>query len=383
MINYTRMAFIDVIKYESNSEQFVWKHPVEDLKLGTQLIVNTSQKAFFVKGGQILDEFDSGTTTLKSGNIPLLNKLINLPFGDDSPFQAEVWFVNMMSFLDNKWGTPAPIVLEDPKYNIIVPVRAFGQFGLSIEDPRKFLELLVGNMTDFSVAKVLDYFEGLVISSITSGIGKKIVLDGLSILDIQAIVSDVSSFCQKGIQEEFEKYGIKIENFFIMSINVPEDDPSVIKLKEAKDLAAKVNIAGKDVYQMERSFDVLDKAAENDGTMGDTMGAGMGMGVGFGMGNVMGNMVGNMNTGNQSNLGSGGNTPPPPPNRGEQYYVLIDNKQNGPHNINAIQKMIDQNIVNRQTLIWKKGMTDWGNIMDDKDLKEMVNKIPPPPSNTE
>ena len=185
------------------------------------------------------------------------------------------------------------------------------------------------------------------------------------------------------LQEEFEKYGIKIENFFIMSINVPEDDPSVIKLKEAKDLAAKVNIAGKDVYQMERSFDVLDKAAENDGTMGDTMGAGMGMGVGFGMGNVMGNMVGNMNTGNQSNLGSGGNTPPPPPNRGEQYYVLIDNKQNGPHNINAIQKMIDQNIVNRQTLIWKKGMTDWGNIMDDKDLKEMVNKIPPPPSNTE
>ena len=90
-----------------------------------------------------------------------------------------------------------------------------------------------------------------------------------------------------------------------------------------------------------------------------------------------------MNTGNQSNLGSGGNTPPPPPNRGEQYYVLIDNKQNGPHNINAIQKMIDQNIVTRQTLIWKKGMTDWGNIMDEKDLKEMVNKIPPPPSNTE
>ena len=374
------MAFIDVIKYESNSDEFVWKHPVEDLKLGTQLIVNTSQKAFFIKGGQIFDEFDSGTTTLKTGNIPLLNKLINLPFGDDSPFQAEVWFVNMMSFLDNKWGTPAPILLEDPKYNVIVPVRAFGQFGLSIEDPRKFLELLVGNMTDFSVGKVMDYFEGVVISSITSGIGKKIVLDGLSILEVQAVVSDVSAFCHKLIQEEFEKYGIKIENFFIMSINVPEDDPSVIKLKEAKDLAAKVKITGKDIYQMDRSFDVMDKAAENEGTMGGTMGAGMGMGMGFGMGNVMGNMTGNMNTGNQNKSDSHGNTsPPPPPSQNAQYFVLLENKQNGPHYINAIQDMIKKNLVNRQTLVWKEGMSDWGNIMDQNDLKEMFDKIPPPP----
>ena len=374
------MAFIDVIKYESNSDEFVWKHPVEDLKLGSQLIVNTSQKAFFIKGGQIFDEFESGTTTLKTGNIPLLNKLINLPFGDDSPFQAEVWFVNMMSFLDNKWGTPAPILLEDPKYKVIVPVRAFGQFGLSIEDPRKFLELLVGNMTDFSVDKVMDYFEGVVISSITSGIGKKIVLDGLSILEIQAVVSDVSLFCHKLIQEEFEKYGIKIENFFIMSINVPEDDPSVLKLKEAKDLAAKVNITGKDIYQMDRSFDVMDKAAENEGTMGGTMGAGMGMGMGFGMGNVMGNMTGNMNTGNQNKADSSGNTsPPPPPSANAQYFVLLDNKQNGPHHLNAIQDMINKNMVNRQTLVWKEGMSDWGNIMDQNDLKEMFDKIPPPP----
>lgn len=374
------MAFIDVIKYESNSDEFVWKHPVEDLKLGSQLIVNTSQKAFFIKGGKIFDEFDSGTTTLKTGNIPLLNKLINLPFGDDSPFQAEVWFVNMMSFLDNKWGTPAPILLEDPKYKVIVPVRAFGQFGLSIEDPRKFLELLVGNMTDFSVDKVMDYFEGVVISSITSGIGKKVVLDGLSILEIQAVVSDVSLFCHKLIQEEFEKYGIKIENFFIMSINVPEDDPSVLKLKEAKDLAAKVNIAGKDIYQMDRSFDVMDKAAENEGTMGGTMGAGMGMGMGFGMGNVMGNMTGNMNTGNQNKADTSGNTsPPPPPSANAQYFVLLENKQNGPHRLKAIQDMINRNMINRQTLVWKEGMSDWGNIMDQNDLKEMFDKIPPPP----
>lgn len=371
------MAILDIIKYESNAEQFVWKHPVEDLKLGSQLIVNTSQKAFFVKGGKILDEFNTGTTTLKSGNIPLLNKLINLPFGDSSPFQAEVWYVNMMSFLDNKWGTPAPILLEDPKYKVIVPVRTFGQFGMSIENPRLFLEQLVGNMSDFSVDRVMDYFEGVLISSITSAIGKKIVSEGSSILEIQAILSEVSMFCKQVLQEEFSKYGIKIENFFIMSVNVPEDDPSVIKLKESKDLAAKVDIAGKEIYQMDRSFDVLDKAAENEGTMGDTMGAGMGMGMGFGMGNVMGNMTGNMNTGNQTRQ-SGSSVPPPVP-QSIEYFVLIENKQNGPHTLANLESMMNQNKIDRNTLVWRQGMSDWGNISEQDDLKQLLYRIPPPP----
>jgi membrane protease subunit (stomatin/prohibitin family) len=371
------MAILDIIKYESNAEEFVWKHPVEDLKLGSQLIVNTSQKAFFVKGGKILDEFKSGTTTLKSGNIPLLNKLINLPFGDSSPFQAEVWYVNMISFLDNKWGTPAPILLEDPKYKIIVPVRTFGQFGMSIENPRLFLQQLVGNMSDFSVDRVMDYFEGVLISSITSAIGKKIVSEGSSILEIQAILSEVSMFCKQVLQEEFSKYGIKIENFFIMSVNVPEDDPSVVKLKEAKDLAAKVDIAGKEIYQMDRSFDVLDKAAENDGTMGDTMGAGMGMGMGFGMGNVMGNMTGNMNTGNQN--GQSGNSIPPPVPQSIEYFVLIENKQNGPHSLTGLELMMNQNKIDRNTLVWRQGMSDWGNIMEQDDLRQLFERIPPPP----
>ena len=371
------MAILDIIKYESNAEQFVWKHPVEDLKLGSQLIVNTSQKAFFVKGGKILDEFNTGTTTLKSGNIPLLNKLINLPFGDSSPFQAEVWYVNMMSFLDNKWGTPAPILLEDPKYKVIVPVRTFGQFGMSIENPRLFLELLVGNMSDFSVDRVMDYFEGALISSITSAIGKKIVSEGSSILEIQAILSEVSIFCKQVLQEEFSRYGIKIENFFIMSVNVPEDDPSVVKLKEAKDLAAKVDIAGKEIYQMDRSFDVLDKAAENEGTMGDTMGAGMGMGMGFGMGNVMGNMTGNMNTGNQTRQ-SGSSAPPPVP-QSIEYFVLIENKQNGPHTLGNLESMINQNKIVRNTLVWRQGMSDWGKISEQDDLKQLLERIPPPP----
>ena len=373
------MAIVDVLKYQASEDEFVWKHPVQDLKLGTQLIVNISQKAFFVKGGKIYDEFDSGTTTLKSGNIPLLNKLINLPFGSDSPFQAEVWYVNLISILENKWGTPTPIQLEDPKYKVIVPVRAYGQFGMSIIDPRKFLEALVGNMTDFSTDKVLEYFRGKVIASITSAIGKKIISEGVSVLELHAILDAISDYCRDTIQKEFLKYGIQIENFYVMSVNIPEDDPSIVKLKEAKDLAAKVDIAGKDVYQMDRSFDVMDKASENEGTMGGTMGAGMGMGMGFGMGNVMGNMTGNMNTGqNQQNQNNPGANPPPAPNV-IQYFVLIDKQQNGPHTIDNIKMLIDQKKINRDTLAWKEGMEDWHKITELEDLKQLFDSVPPPP----
>jgi membrane protease subunit (stomatin/prohibitin family) len=377
------MAIIDVVNYQGNDEEFVWKFPSENLRLGSQLVVKTSQHAFFVKGGEILDEFKEGTYTLKSGNIPLLDKVINIPFGGNSPFQSEVWYINMISKLDNKWGTPIPIQLEDPKYNIIVPVRAFGQFGMSIENPKLFLQTLVGNMKQFSTEKVVEYFQGKVISSITSAIGKKMVLEGISVLQIHVLLDDLSEYCKEKIQQEFFNYGIKVENFYIMSINVPETDPSVIKLKESKDLASKVNISGRDVYQMDRTFDTLDKAAQNEGTMGNTMGAGMGLGLGFGMGNQMGNMTNNMNVG-QNNLprqniqSSPPQSPPPPPTL-NQYFVLINNEQNGPHTIDDIRMLINRGEVTKETLIWKENMAEWENIIDQNDLKSLFGSVPPPP----
>lgn len=105
------MALINVIKCDINDGEFCYKFPSDDLKLGSQLIVYPSQIAFFVKGGEILDSFTSGTYTITSSNIPLLNKIINIPFGNESPFKAEVWFINQISKLDMPWGTPHPILL--------------------------------------------------------------------------------------------------------------------------------------------------------------------------------------------------------------------------------------------------------------------------------
>ena len=124
------MALVNVLKYEAPDDSiFVWKHPSNQIKIGSQLIVGEGQQAIFVKGGQALDCFDPGTHTLVTGNIPLIDKLINLPFGGDTPFSAEVWFVNTTVKRDLKWGTPSPIPLMDATLGFPVSARAFGKWG--------------------------------------------------------------------------------------------------------------------------------------------------------------------------------------------------------------------------------------------------------------
>lgn len=364
------MALIDVVKYQAEENEYVWKFPSSDLRIGTQVVVNPTQHAFFIKGGAILDEFTSGTHTLKTENIPLLNKIINLPFGGNSPFQAEVWYVNLLSKLDNKWGTTNPILLEDPKYGIIIPVRAFGQFGFKISNPRIFLETLTGNLPSFSADKIQEYFKGKIISSLTSLISKKLVRENISILEINVYLDELSQFCQENISDEFKKFGLEIVNFYFMSINVPLDDPSVVKLKEAKDLAAKVKITGKELYQMDRSFDVLDNAAKNEGGVaGNLMSAGLGLGLGVGVGNQMSNVSGNLNT---------QNTPPPPPPT-TLYYVLINNQQNGPLSFDQLKQLIIDVRVNKQTMVWKTGLENWVLITEIPELFNLFNQTPPPP----
>ena len=363
------MAIIDVVKYQTQENNFVWKFPSNDLKIGTQVVVNPAQLAFFIKGGEILDEFKSGTHTIKSENIPLLNKLINLPFGNNSPFQAEIWYVNLLSKLDNKWGTTNPILLEDPKYGVIIPLRAFGQYGFKVSNPRIFLQTLTGNLPSFTADKIQEYFKGKIISSLTSLISKKLIFENISILELTVLLDELSVFCHENISVEFKRFGLEIINFHIMSINVPLDDPSIIKLKEAKDLAAKIKITGKELYQMDRSFNVLDKAAQNaGGVVGNLMGAGLGLGLGVGVSNQINNVSENLIT---------QNTPPSPPLT--SYYILINNQQNGPFSFDQLKQLIADVKVNKQTMIWKAGMTNWVLISEISEISNLFNQTPPPP----
>lgn len=344
------MAIIDIVKYEQKAGEIVHKFPSCDLRWGSQLVVYHGQTAFFVKGGTLCDEFTEGTYTLKSNNIPLLNKVVNIPFGGDSPFQADVWFVNTLQKLNLKWGTETPMLLEDPKYGIIVPVRTYGQYGFRICEARKFMESLVGNMPEFDEQQLQSYFRGLLLMRLTDIIAKKIITDGIPVLEILTHLQEISSYCESELKPYFAEYGVEILMFSIMSINVPENDASLNEIKKAKNLSARLKITGRDNYTMERSFDVLDKAAENEsGTGAAFINAGLGLGTSLNMGKQLGQAI---------MPNSDGETPPPIPTS-TKYYLAVNGKQQGPYSQEQVQSAINADNTVLSILAWKKGMKDW------------------------
>ena len=207
------MAIVEVVKYNGSPDVFAWKYPSEELGTWTQLIVNESQEAILFKGGKALDVFQSGRHTLETANIPILNKIINLPFGGRSPFTAEVWYINKVNSLDIKWGTASPIQLQDPKYSVFIPVRAFGQFGIRIENSKQFLVKLVGTLSVFDKTNILKYFRGLYLTKVKDAISSYLVHKQISIMEINAYIEELSTYLQEKMQPVLEEYGIKTEYF--------------------------------------------------------------------------------------------------------------------------------------------------------------------------
>jgi len=296
------MAIIDRIKYDgppagSGGEQTPWlvyKFPSESLVLGSQLIVNKSQQAVFFKDGDALDVFGPGRHTLSTANLPLLQKLVNLPFGGETPFAAEVYFVNKVAKLDMKWGTTDPFQVTEPRYQIVVRVRGFGRFGIKIADSRNFITQIVGALHGGQVSDyqtVSSYFKGLVLTKVKDTIADMIVNKKTSVLDITASLDSISATCRERVTSEFDRFGIEVLNFFIESINVVEED--IAKLREILEGKAEFEILGDERYTRKRSFDVLDKAASSEGA-GGMMGAGMGLGMGLGAGAAAGGLLGNI-----------------------------------------------------------------------------------------
>ncbi len=286
------MAVINVIKYDGSPNVLAWKHPCSELGTWTQLIVNESQEAVLYKSGKALDVFASGRYTLDTANIPLLSKIINIPFGGRSPFTAEVWYVNKAVAMDIKWGTQTPIQLQDPKYQVFVPVRAHGQFGIQIENTKQFLVKLVGTLPIFDQANVQRYFRGVYLTKVKDAISSYLVHKQVGILEINAYLEDLSDHMQTKMQPVFADFGIKLVNFNVTDISVPEDDPAVQELKSALASKARMNIIGY-TYQQERSFDTVQGIGQNvgGGASGAMVDVGVGLGVGMGVGRVVGGMM--------------------------------------------------------------------------------------------
>jgi len=262
------MALLDVIKWDvPTDEDLVWKFPSDEIPLGSQLIVSSTQQCFFRKNGKNVDTFDAGNHTLTSANLPLLNKVINLPFGGKTPFAAEIWFVSKTAKRDLKWGTSAPIQVIEPKFNVPVNVRAFGQWGIQLQDGQLFLEELVGTRKYSDSNQVYDYFRGELIQALSQVISQKITDANASVFTINSRLTEIVASARDVFAIVLSRYGISLTNLSIDRINIPDEELKslqeiMLKRAEVQQLG---DISVTESYKAIRGLDVLEAAAKNEG----------------------------------------------------------------------------------------------------------------------
>ncbi len=241
---------ISVIKYEGDNNTLVFKHPVEDFNLGSQLIVHESQEAIFFKDGRALDLFGSGRYTLSTQNIPLLEELYKLPTNSSEIFHSEVYFINMTTRMGVKWGTSDKIRMFEPSSGLHIELGACGQFNLRVTDSRKLLLKLVGTGselevesfhgegegsneggTGYSTDSVIVRFKTMLNTKFKSIFPRVLRERNINVLIIDEYLDEISAEVKKAVNADFEEYGLTMPEFYISNVMFPED-PNFRKYKQ-------------------------------------------------------------------------------------------------------------------------------------------------------
>lgn len=290
------MAIVDVVKIDVPSDDYIVQKfdsgKQWELALGSQLVVNEGQEAIFVKGGIALDTFTSGTHTLVSGNVPLLNSILKIPFGGVTPFTAEVWFINKTVKRNLPWGTPQRIPVIEPQLGYPINVGACGQWGFRVADSRSFVTQLVGAQLGADSQKIYSYFIGEIREKFGQTINS-LLAAGNPFFTINSRLTEIAEMVTEAIHEEFERFGIELVNFNITSINIPPSEMAQIQTVMAKKMEMQQlgNVQVGQGYVTAKSLEIMQTAAQNQGGTGALMGAAAGIGLGVGAGFPLANAM--------------------------------------------------------------------------------------------
>ena len=281
------MAIIDVVQFfDETGKTMVHREPQDGsaaYRLGTQLIVQDSQSAIFYRDGKALDVFDAGRHTLTTENIPLLTKLISLPFGGTSPFQAQIYFISMKKFIDLIWGTKSPINFKDSELTY-VQLRASGKFSIRVKDPRQFMMEIVSTQGLYTTNDIEDYLRDAIVSRLNSVLGKNLK----TVFELGQFYQQIESGVKAEVTDFFSSMGIELSDLIIVGIVPPEEVQE--KINERSSMGAVGNL---DAYMKFKTAGAIEKAAENESS--GIAGAGAGLGAGMMMANVMGQQMQNTN----------------------------------------------------------------------------------------
>lgn len=242
-----------------------------ETKFGSQLIVRDYQAAIFRKDGKGLDTFGPGRHTLTTKNLPILTKILSLPFGFTSPFRCEVVFISLRTIPDLKWGTREPVPFRDSELGL-VRLRAFGTYGLRVSDPVVFSNSLVGADGVYTTGALEEYLRSTIVQRLNDWLGE----NNKSIFDLAGQYNEASDALLARLAGDFQRFGLHLDNFRLNAITPPDEVQKAID--ERSRMRAIGNMGD---YTRMKAADALGAAAANPGGIAG-MGVGLGAGVGFG-----------------------------------------------------------------------------------------------------
>jgi membrane protease subunit (stomatin/prohibitin family) len=243
------------------------EHGSGEIKYGAQLTVRESQAAVLFYKGKACECFGPGRHTLKTGNLPLLTKLLSVPWRGDSPLRAEIYMVNLKYFPNLKWGTQNPVAFRDNELGLI-RLRAHGMYNIQVIQPVLFINSLVGTMGKMDTDGLSGYLKMVIVSRFNDYLGQS--LD--SIFNLPGKFDELSEELRKRLGADFSHFGLRLSHLYITSITPPEEVQSAIDDKSRMGL-----IQDMDKFLKLKAAMAMEKAAENQGEAG----AGMGMGIGM------------------------------------------------------------------------------------------------------
>lgn len=410
------------------------------IRYGSSLRVKDGEMAIFVyrqKDGTMQD-FITGPydDTIKTANFPVLASIVGLGFGGESPFQAEIYFINLAGIIKVNFAIPFFDVFDPRFLDFAVPVSVGGSITFRIGDPKEFIKAhrLINFSIDDLKAQVKDAVRRRIKSEVTNAPEKH----QLPVLQLERKIDEINDIIKPRIQEDLKDFAVEVKRLDISRIEVDKQSDGYVELRSvtsdqqkatifaqtavniknmsdmqdinARNLNETMRIQREEAqraqrlqtetqfigaHALDRQSDVMQTAAQN---MGGGFGGGSGtsginpaqfmtgMAVGGALGSQMAGMVNSMgsqmNQQWQQTAAMQSATPPPVPGGQIKYHIAVNGQQAGPYDISQLAELVRSGQVNQQTLVWAEGMPAWtqaGQVPSLVALFKPTDSSTPPP----